>query len=115
MTENQRLTHRAFTNSCRAPRRRRRCWTQAIRPADLSIALDSPGSPFAGTDAVDWRQPQTTLQMPSTEVVDVVRDYWYYTKRPTNVYLVVDTSGSMEGEKIERAKAALKAFLAQWG
>jgi Ca-activated chloride channel family protein len=43
----------------------------------------------------------------------VVRDYWYYTKRPTNVYLVVDTSGSMEGEKIDRARAALKSFLAQ--
>ena len=38
---------------------------------------------------------------------------WYYTKRPTNVYLVVDTSGSMEGEKIERAQTALKSFLAQ--
>ncbi|MCB0042791.1 MAG: VWA domain-containing protein, partial [Caldilinea sp.] len=83
------------------------------RPADLSITLDSPDSPFANNDAVDWREPQTTLQMPSTEVVNVVRDYWYYTKRPTNVYLVVDTSGSMEGSKLTAAQSALKAFLEQ--
>jgi len=83
------------------------------RPADLGIALDAAGSPFAGADAVDWRQPQTTLQMPSPAVVDVVQNFWYYAKRPTNVILVVDTSGSMEGEKIERARAALQAFVGQ--
>lgn len=42
--------------------------------------------------------------MPPAEVVDVVHDYWYYTKRPTNVYLVVNTSGSMEGSKLATAQ-----------
>jgi Ca-activated chloride channel family protein len=42
-----------------------------------------------------------------------VQNFWYYTKRPTNVYLVVDTSGSMEGSKIERTREALKAFVEQ--
>ena len=49
--------------------------------------------------------------MPSPGVVDVVQNVWYYTKRPTNVYLVVDTSGSMEGTKIARAREALAAFV----
>lgn len=61
---------------------------------------------------MDWRQPQTTLQMPSRQVVEVVQNVWWYTKRPTNVILVVDTSGSMEeGQKMPATKEALQAFL----
>ena len=46
-------------------------------------------------------------------MVEVVRNVWWYTKRPTNVYLVVDTSGSMEGDKIELTRAALQSFAEQ--
>jgi Ca-activated chloride channel family protein len=47
-------------------------------------------------------------------VVEVVQNFWYYTKRPTNVYLVVDTSGSMEeGNKLPRTQEALRAFVGQ--
>ncbi|MGQ9569142.1 MAG: VWA domain-containing protein [Anaerolineae bacterium] len=80
------------------------------RPADLSIPLDSPIHPDYGADPT---QPQTTLQVPGREVIAVVRDAWWYTKRHTNVYLVVDTSGSMQGEKLANAQAALRTFLGQ--
>lgn len=113
VTANQRRTFQAFSEFLTSETAQRHLLAAGYRPADLSIPLEGAGSPFAGADAVDWRQPQTTLQMPPAEVVDVVRDYWYYTKRPTNVYLVVDTSGSMEGSKLAATKAALKAFLAQ--
>ena len=63
---------------------------------------------------MDWRQPQTTLQIPSDSVVEVVQNVWWYTKRPTNVYLVVDTSGSMEDDdKIGLTKLALQSFVTQ--
>jgi len=81
------------------------------RPADLSIPLDSPDSPLTLANGVDPTQPQTTLQIPSPSVVEVVRDVWWYTKRHTNVYLVVDTSGSMRGEKLDNVQVALGAFL----
>ncbi len=113
VTENQRLTYRAFADFLTSQDSQMALLAAGYRPADLSISLDGPGSPFANTDAVDWRQPQTTLQMPSPAVVDVVLNAWRYTKRPTNVYLVVDTSGSMEGDKIDRTREALTAFVAQ--
>lgn len=114
VTDNQRLAYRAFANFLTSANSQQSLLATGYRPADLSIELDSSGSPFANTDAVNWRQPQTTLQMPAPTVVDVVFNFWYYTKRPTNVYLVVDTSGSMEkNDKIGAAREALSAFVNQ--
>jgi Ca-activated chloride channel family protein len=83
------------------------------RPADPSIPLDAPGSPLTAANGADPTQPQTALQIPGGSVVQVVRDVWWYTKRHTNVVLVVDTSGSMEGNKIRNVKEALSAFVEQ--
>lgn len=114
VTDNQRLTYQAFGEFLLSADAQTVLLKAGYRPADLGIDLGSGDSPFANTDAVDWRQPQTTLQMPSPAVVEVVQNFWYYTKRPTNVYLVVDTSGSMEeGSKLARTKEALRAFVGQ--
>jgi Ca-activated chloride channel family protein len=83
------------------------------RPADLSIPLDSADSPLTAENGVDPTEPKTSLQVPNASVIKVVRDVWWYTKRHTNVYLVVDTSGSMRGEKLAQAQLALKVFLDQ--
>jgi Ca-activated chloride channel family protein len=113
VTDNQRLTYQAFADFLLSPNTQNRFLALGYRPADLGLELDAAESPFAASTYVDWRQPQTTLQMPSPSVIEVVRNVWYYTKRPTNVYLVVDTSGSMEGNKIVRAREALTAFVQQ--
>jgi len=113
VTDNQRRTFQAFAQFLISTDIQRQLLAAGYRPADLSISLDESGSPFANTDAVDWRQPRTTLQIPPTTVVEVVQNVWWYTKRPTNVYLVVDTSGSMGGAKLERTKEALQAFVSQ--
>jgi Ca-activated chloride channel family protein len=83
------------------------------RPADLYTPLDGPGSPLTAENGVNPAEPKTTLQVPSASVIEVVRDVWWYTKRHTNVYLVVDTSGSMRGEKLAQAQIALNVFLDQ--
>ena len=113
VTDNQRRTFRAFADFLLSGESQNAFLAAGYRPADVSIDLNAAGSPFAGTDAVDPSQPKTTLQIPSAAVVEVVQNVWWYTKRPTNVYLVVDTSGSMAGEKIERTRAALQSFVAQ--
>jgi Ca-activated chloride channel family protein len=113
VTDNQRRTFQAFAHFLSTADVQRQLLAAGYRPADLSISLDEPGSTFASTDAVDWRQPQTTLQIPSAVVVEVVQNVWWYTKRPTNVYLVVDTSGSMQGDKLRHTQDALQAFVDQ--
>ncbi len=81
------------------------------RPVDLDIPLDGPQSPITPGNGADPTQPQTTLQIPGPAVVQVVKDVWWYTKRHTNVYLVVDVSGSMEGDKLENVRVALQTFV----
>jgi len=113
ITDNQGQTFHAFSQFLTGANVQRQLLAAGYRPADLDIPLDQEGSPFAENDAVDWRQPQTTLQIPSASVVEVVQNVWWYTKRPTNVFLVVDTSGSMAGAKLALTQEALKSFVSQ--
>lgn len=113
VTQNQRHTFQAFAQFLTSNETQLQFLEAGYRPTDLSIRLDQGISPFVGTQAADWRQPQTTLQIPSQRVVEVVQNVWWYTKRPTNIFLVVDTSGSMHGEKMALTRSALQTFVNQ--
>lgn len=109
----QRETYRAFREYLTSTPVQRRVLEAGYRPADLSIPVDGPDSPIKSANGADPNEPQTTLQIPSPSVVQVVRDVWWLTKRHTNVYLVVDTSGSMSGEKLAQTQEALLTFIEQ--
>ncbi len=113
LTNTQRQVFAQLIRHLRARPAQETVLAAGYRPADSSIPLDAPGSPLIPANGVDYTQPQTALQIPGAEVVQVVRDVWWYTKRHTNVFLVVDTSGSMEGDKIRNVKQALEAFVEQ--
>ena len=113
ITDNQRRTYRAFGEFLRASEQQKHILDQGFRPADLDIPIDQPGSPISLQNGVDPREPQTTLQVPGPSVIQVVQNAWWYTKRPSNIFLVVDTSGSMEGEKLENVRTALSSFTDQ--
>ena len=112
LTANQRRTFQAFREFL--PRRGAGGDPAGRLPAGR---FEHPaGQPRLAADqanGVDPAQPQTTLQLPTPDVVQVVQNVWALTKRKTNVFLVVDTSGSMEGDKLDNAQAALRTFLAQ--
>ena len=113
LTDEQRLVFGHFRDYLASQEAQMLILSYGYRPADLSISLDDPASPIKPENGVNPAEPQTTLQVPSPAVVEVVKDAWWYTKRHTNVYLVVDTSGSMRGEKLDNAQEALRVFLDQ--
>ncbi len=113
LTANQRLAFQKFREFLMSATAQKMVLQAGYRPADLNLSLTGPDSPLTVANGVDPAQPQTTLQIPTPDVVEVVQNVWWYTKRRTNVYLVVDTSGSMRGEKIEAVREALRVFLDQ--
>ena len=113
LSDRHRATFSRFVEFAKSPAQQAKVLTSGYRPTDLSIPLNAAESPFTVANGVDPTQPQTALQMPSPAVVQVVRDVWWYTKRHTSVYLVVDVSGSMEGSKLYNAQEALRVFVEQ--
>ncbi len=113
LTDLNREAFRAFAGFVTSPAAQKLVLSKGYRPADLSLKIDSPDSPINAKNGVDPTQPQTSLQVPGPAVLDVVRESWLASKRRTNVELVVDTSGSMEGQKLDNVKAALKTFIGQ--
>ncbi len=114
LTDGQRLTFRKFRDFLLSAEVQKLALQAGYRPVDLSLRLDDPASPIRTQNGVDPAQPQTTLQMPNPEIVGIVQSSWYLAKRPANIYLVVDTSGSMdEQNKLVQAKDALNSFLDQ--
>jgi Ca-activated chloride channel homolog len=79
-----------------------------FRPADLD---QDPVEPISRENGVDPAQPQRVLGLPSPRVLDRIRTTWREDRKPANVLLVVDTSGSMNDEnRLARAKQGLEAF-----
>jgi Ca-activated chloride channel family protein len=113
LTTYQRQVFAQFRDYLLSPEAQQTILRHGYRPADLSISLDGPDSLLTAENGADPAEPKTALQVPNASVIKVVRDVWWYTKRHTNVYLVVDTSGSMRGEKLAQAQQALRVFLDQ--
>lgn len=113
LSDDQRTAFERFSDYLTSEEAQMKVLANGYRPADLSIPLDSPGSPLQPANGVDPNQPQTALQIPPPAVVQVVQNAWWETKRRANIILVVDTSGSMAGEKIANVREALRLFIDQ--
>lgn len=110
-TDEERQAYTLFKEYLLSPEVQRKILAYGYRPADVSLSLESAESPIRPENGADPQQPQTTLQVPSAGVIEVVKNVWWYTKRPANILLVADTSGSMAGRKLSDAQAALRLFL----
>jgi Ca-activated chloride channel homolog len=74
-----------------------------FRPALADVPL---ASPIDAAHGVNPREPQTTLDVPSVEVMDATIRLWQANKKRSNVTLVIDVSGSMnENARMQNARA----------
>jgi Ca-activated chloride channel family protein len=85
--------------------------TYYLRPVDESIPLHAPLTLDDGTDPHVTRLTVPTLESPSAEVAAAVKDVFHQTKKKATIIMAIDTSGSMEGEKISSTVASATGFV----
>jgi Ca-activated chloride channel homolog len=79
-----------------------------FRPADPG---QRPVAPIESANGVDPSQPTRVLGLPDPRVLNRIRIAWRRDRKPANVMLVVDVSGSMEQEnRLSNAKNGLGVF-----
>ncbi len=82
---------------------------EGFRPAKLE---EKPAGRVSAANGADPAQPARVLGLPEPRVLDRIRRTWREDRKPANVMLVVDTSGSMNDEnRLARAKDGLRTFL----
>ena len=82
-----------------------------FRPGDSS---QKPVAPVDAAHGADPAQPRVTLGLPAPEVLSHIKDLWHTDRKPANVMLVVDKSGSMnDNGKMDQAKRGLAGFFRQ--
>jgi len=80
-----------------------------FRPGSPEVAV---GAPVDAAHGADPAQPQTTLEVPSVDVVDAAMALWHREKKHADITLVFDKSGSMaEQGKIQSAREAAAQLL----
>ncbi len=84
--------------------------TYGFRPGSPDVAV---GPPIDAAHGVDPKQPTTTLEVPSSDVIAALQQQWDNDeKKAADIVLVLDTSGSMrEEDKMSGAKAGAKQLV----
>lgn len=80
-----------------------------FRPAAVDVPLSAPLDVAHG---IDPKEPKTTLEVPSVDVINALLELWKLEKKHSNITLVLDTSGSMNEEsKMQNAKVGAKQLV----
>lgn len=108
VTPAQREGAGTFLAYLKAKPQQERALALGFRPVDPSIKI---GAPIDAAHGVDPLQPQTLLDVPDGPTLVSLLATWRKTKKPADIVLVFDKSGSMEGKPLAEAKVGAVAFL----
>jgi len=83
-----------------------------LRPINPAVSV---GAPLDGSAGVDLAQPAIVFAPPSVDTLFAVQTLWQAARKPVNLVMLLDTSGSMRGAKMTGMQLAAEQFVAQMG
>jgi Ca-activated chloride channel homolog len=108
VTSEQKQAAQAFLVRIKERPAQERALALGLRPGDTSLPISAPIDAEHGCDA---KQPQTLLSVPAADVLKQLLQVFREVKKPSDITLVFDKSGSMKGQPLTEAKAGARAFL----
>ncbi|MBV8115324.1 MAG: VWA domain-containing protein [Silvibacterium sp.] len=104
VTPERREAAQIYINYLLANPQQQKALAYGFRPGSPEVPV---GAPIDAEHGVDPKQPVTTLEVPSSEVINAIEQQWNAEeKKPADIALVLDTSGRMSEEsKMPNAKA----------
>jgi Ca-activated chloride channel family protein len=83
-----------------------------LRPVNDSVTIGPPLDPAYG---VDLSQPEVVFSPPTVDTLYAVQDLWQAARKDINLVMILDVSGSMDGNKIRNMRRAAVQFVEQMG
>ncbi len=83
-----------------------------LRPVTAGIA---PGAPLDRAHGVDLEEPVKIFGAAGVEALYAIQELWQAARKNVNLVMLLDVSGSMEGDKLESARRAAIQFVEQMG
>lgn len=103
---------RAFRDYLLSQEAQQTAVAHGLRPVNDAVEITAPLDASTG---VDVSQPQIVFNPPSVDAVYAVQDLWQTARKDVNLVMLLDTSGSMRGSKIENMLQAAVQFVEQMG
>ncbi len=95
-----------------APTQQRALEIHGLRPANPDVPL---GAPIDAAHGADPTQPEHVFASPEAATVFAIQDLWQAQRKDVNLAMLLDVSGSMEGDKIEQVRRSAVEFVQQMG
>lgn len=86
--------------------------SHALRPVKANTPITAP---LTADNGVDMAQPAIIFGEPNVQTVYAIQDVWQNARKDVNLVMLLDTSGSMRGSKIDSMREAAVQFVAQMG
>jgi Ca-activated chloride channel family protein len=83
-----------------------------LRPVNASVPV---GAPLDAAHGVDLSQPEVVFSPPTVDTIYAVQDLWQAARKDVNLVMILDVSGSMDGNKIRNMRQAAIQFVEQMG
>ncbi len=111
VTDEQKEAAKIFLDYILAPDQQSLAVDNYVRPISPNIPLRFPLALDNGTDPRVTQAQVPALESPAAAVASAVKDVFHQTKKKATIVLVLDTSGSMAGDKIKGAATSSVTFI----